>query len=207
MPDLQWNRKWGGMIAGFAPDADERHFGDRWGDPETFEPLLDVRKRFIEPYFRESQTVIEIGAGGGRWTQYLARAARLIVVEYNPESFSYLLRRFPHAKLTMVQTTGAEMHAIADATADFVFTFDVFVHLEPEVIGAYLLEIERVLRPGGVAVVHYGDVRKDIALHTPSFSRMTRQQMEALISATHLRVVDHDESIMFHSNLVALARA
>lgn len=206
MPDLDWNRKWGGMIAGFAPADAEPHFGDRWGDPETFGPLLEVRQRFLDPYFHAHETVLEIGAGGGRWTQYLVGARRLVVVEYNPESFPYLLRRFPGAPLTLVQTTGAEMRAVADASIDFVFTFDVFVHLEPEVIGAYLREIERVLRPGGVAVVHYGDIRKDIALHTASFSRMTRPMMEELLAGTRLRVLDHDETIMFHSNLVAVQR-
>lgn len=206
MPDLQWNRKWGGMIAGFAPAESERHFGDRWGDPESFGPLLEVRQRFLEPYFDPAQTVLEIGSGGGRWTQYLARAARLVVVEYNAEAFAYLFERFPSARLTAYQTSGFEMHGIADASIDFVFTFDVFVHLEPEGIGAYLHEIERVLRPGGVAVVHYGDIRKDIALHNPGFSRMTRARMEELIAETNLRAIDHDESIMFHSNLVALRR-
>lgn len=206
MPDLDWNRKWGGMIATFSPDGGERHFGDRWGDPETFGPLLEVRQRFLDPYFSAGTTVVEIGSGGGRWTQYLARAAQLIVVEYNPEAFGYLRERFPDVRLTTYQTGGAEMCGIDDGTVDFVFTFDVFVHLEPEVIGNYLQEIERVLRPGGVAVVHYGDVRKDIALHNPGFSRMTRQRMEELIAATGLRTIDHDETIMFHSNVVALAR-
>jgi SAM-dependent methyltransferase len=207
MPDLQWNRKWGGMIATFSPDEEERHFGDRWGDPETFGPLIEVRQRFLDPYVTLGMTVVEIGSGGGRWTQYLARARHLIAVEYNPESFLYLRQRFPNIRLTSYQTTGAEMDGIDSASVDFVFTFDVFVHLEPEVISRYLLEIERVLRPGGVAVVHYGDVRKDIALHNPGFSRMTRQKMEALIAATGLRILDHDETIMFHSNLVALGRA
>ncbi|HEX6160811.1 MAG TPA: class I SAM-dependent methyltransferase [Thermoanaerobaculia bacterium] len=206
MPDLGWNRKWGSMIAGFAPDESERHFGDRWGDPESFGPLVEVRQRFLDPYFRETQTVLEIGSGGGRWTQYLAHAARLIVVEYNVEAFPYLRARFPHARMTLVETTGAELWAVADRSVDFLFTFDVFVHLEPEVIGAYLHEIERVLRPGAIAVVHYGDIRKDIALHTPSFSRMTRSLFDELLAKTALQVVDHDETIMFHSNLVAVQR-
>ncbi|MEA2490810.1 MAG: hypothetical protein QOH21_2602 [Acidobacteriota bacterium] len=205
MPDLPWNRKWGGMIASFTPDENERNFGDRWGNPETFGPLVEVRQRFLDPYFLEGMRVVEIGSGGGRWTQYLARAGHLIVVEFNPEAFFYLRQRFPDVRLTTYQTTGAEMHGVPTGTVDFVFTFDVFVHLEPEVIEGYLHEIERVLRPGGVAVVHYGDVRKDIALHNPGFSRMTRERMEELIAMTGLRVIDHDETIMFHSNLVALS--
>jgi hypothetical protein len=55
-------------------------------------------------------------------------------------------------------------------------------------------------------VVHYGDTRKAIARENPGFSRMTRARMDDLIAATSLRVLEHDEESMFHSNLVALTR-
>ena len=206
MPSLDWNRKWGAMISGFAPGADEEHFGDRWGHPDSFTPLLEVRRRFIEPYFAPGSTVLEIGSGGGRWTQFFQNAGRLIVVEFNPESFDYLRRRFPDLRFTPYQTSGYEMDGVEAESVDLVFTFDVFVHLEPAGIRAYLSEIERVLKPGGVAVVHYGDIRKEVARENPGFSRMTRSLMEELIAATRLRVLKHDEEIMFHSNLVALTR-
>lgn len=206
MPSLDWNRKWGAMMSDFAPGADEEYFGDRWGCTESFTPLLEVRRRFIEPYLVHGSTVLEIGSGGGRWTQYLRSAGRLIVVEFNPESFDCLRRRFPDLRFTPYQTSGYEMDGVETASVDMVFTFDVFVHLEKEGIKAYLLEIERVLKPGGVAVVHYGDIRKEIARDNPGFSRMTRALMEELIAATRLRALDHDEDIMFHSNLVALTR-
>jgi SAM-dependent methyltransferase len=206
MPSLEWNRKWGAMMAGFAAGPSEEHFGDRWGHPEEFGPLLEVRSRFIDRWFRAGMRVVEIGSGGGRWTQFLQTAGELVIVEYNPESFSCLRTRFPRLAFTPYQTSGYEIGGVSGGWADFVFTFDVFVHLEPDGIQSYLHEIERVLRPGGIAVVHYGDVRKDIAAANPGFSRTTRALMESLIAATGLRVTDHDESIMFHSNLVALEK-
>jgi cyclopropane fatty-acyl-phospholipid synthase-like methyltransferase len=205
MPSLDWNRKWGAMMSGFSPHEDEEHFGDRWGHPESFAPLLEVRRRFIDPYFVPGSTVLEIGSGGGRWTQYFRSAGQLLVVEFNPESFDCLHKRFPDLRFTPYQTSGYEMNGVETASVDLVFTFDVFVHLEPEGIKAYLSEIERVLKPGGVAIVHYGDIRKDIARDNPGFSRMTRALMEELIATTRLRVMSHDEDIMFHSNLVALS--
>lgn len=204
MPSLDWNRKWAGMIDGFSPGPEEEHFGDRWGDPRSFAPLLEVRRRFLDPYFTPGDTVLEIGSGGGRWTQYFESAGRLIIVEFNSESFDYLRHRFPDLHFTAYQTSGYEMAGVASSSVDLVFTFDVFVHIEPEGIKDYLFEIERVLKPGGAAVVHYGDIRKQIARENPGFSRMTRARMEELIAATRLRVLDHDEEIMFHSNLVTL---
>ena len=194
------------MISDFSPGAEEEHFGDRWGHPELFQPLLEMRRRFIVPYLVPGGTVLEIGAGGGRWTQYFRCAGQLIIVEFNPESFDYLRRRFPELRFKPYQTRGYEMAGVPNASVDLVFTFDVFVHLEPEGIQAYLIEIERVLKPGGVAVVHYGDIRKRTAAENPGFSRMTRAVMEELIAGTNLRDLDHDEETMVHSNLVALIR-
>jgi len=206
VPSLEWNRKWGAMMSGFIPAESEEHFGDRWGHPDKFIPLLEVRARFLDPYVRAGMRVVEIGSGGGRWTQFLQAAGELVVVEYNPESFGYLRARFPRLAFTPYQTSGYEIGGVADDWADFVFTFDVFVHLEPDGIEEYLHEIERVLRPGGIAVIHYGDVRKDIAAANPGFSRMTRERMESLIATTAMKTLDHDDLIMFHSNLVALQK-
>lgn len=206
MPSLDWNRKWQQMITGFEPSEEEPHFGDRWGDPDSFAPLLEVRRRFVEPYVRPGLDVLEIGPGGGRFTQFLVGARRLIVVDLNPAACEYVRQRFPGAPIEGRTTRGYDLPDVDDASLDLVFTFDCFVHVEPEGILAYLHEIERVLRPGGRAVVHYGDIEKPIARENPGFSRMTRARMDELIAETGLEVLEHDTEIMFHSNLVALAR-
>ncbi len=33
MPPLEWNRKWGRMLAELEGSAQEPHWGDRWGGP------------------------------------------------------------------------------------------------------------------------------------------------------------------------------
>lgn len=207
MPSIEWNRKWQRMIEEFEPSREEVFFGDRWGNPLSFRPLILVRQRFIEPYLKPGQTVLEIGSGGGRFTQFLLGADQLIVVELNPASFDFLRRRFPrYPNFRFYRTTGYEMRGIADASADFAFSFDVFVHIEPQGILKYLKEIERVLKPGAAAVIHYGDVGKKIARDNPGFSRMTRRRMLELTAQTGLKVAEHDSSIMFHSNLAALRK-
>lgn len=45
--------------------------------------------------------------------------------------------------------------AIPTASVDYVFSFDTFVHFDPPLFDAYLGEIARVLRPGGVLHLHY----------------------------------------------------
>lgn len=209
MPPLEWNRKWGRMLAEFEESAQEPYWGDRWGDPETCEPYVEVHRRFVEPYLRPGLDVLEIGSGGGRWTQYLLPSARrLVVVELNPESFDHLRRRFPAYldRLEFQRTNGYEMSGVSGASIDLVFTFDVFVHLEPDGIGNYLAEIERVLRPGGRAIAHYGDKRKPVAAENPGFSDMDRARMESLLGTARLGVLDHDDEVMCHSNIIVLEK-
>jgi cyclopropane fatty-acyl-phospholipid synthase-like methyltransferase len=50
---------------------------------------------------------------------------------------------------------GRTLTAIAPATVDGVWSFDVFVHLAPPDIDSYLAEIFGVLRHGSRAVVHH----------------------------------------------------
>ena len=79
--------------------------------------------------------------------------------------------------------------------------------MEPEGILAYLHEMQRILKPGAKAVVHYGDINKELARENQGFSRMTQAKMENLLKQTTLNVLTHDTEVMFHSNVVALQKA
>ncbi len=110
-PSIEWNLKWDHMIAGFRSSETEKHFGDRWGDPEHCDALLQVRERFLVPYVKPGLTVVEIGSGDGRWTQYRLAAKRIIAVDLNAASLTYLRQRFAEhlASFTFYHTTGYEL--------------------------------------------------------------------------------------------------
>ena len=46
-----------------------------------------------------------------------------------------------------------------NGSVDVVFSYDAFVHMEPQVIDSYLSHVSRVLRPGGKAVIHHSSRR------------------------------------------------
>ena len=69
-------------------------------------------------------------------------------------------------------------------SVDFVFSYGVFVHLEQDVIDAYLAEIHRVLRPDtGRALLQYSDKTKSAAKHSSGFSQNTPDDMRRLVDA------------------------
>jgi 16S rRNA A1518/A1519 N6-dimethyltransferase RsmA/KsgA/DIM1 with predicted DNA glycosylase/AP lyase activity len=61
-------------------------------DPETVPPLGYVRDHFLRPYLYPDATVLEIGPGGGRWTQYMLGVKKNYAVDYHTELLSELKR-------------------------------------------------------------------------------------------------------------------
>ena len=228
MPTTTWNKRWGSELDRFRERRAYRHYGDQWGDPSVDGVryvwrklrsgrnlpgnLAKVRKRYVEPYVTPETVALEIGPGGGRWTRYLLPAREVIVVELNREFFSYLEERFPEAagKLRFYETSGYELNGIDDETVDFAFSFGTFVHIDPEGIDAYLGEIRRVLRPAGVATIHYGDRSKKFFAGRPpgfaGFSDMDGDTMERFAVGHGFELVAHDRKLLNHSNVAVLSR-
>jgi hypothetical protein len=63
------------------------------------------------------------------------------------------LQRSPNIQYR--QTDGRRLPGVGDGAVDFVWSYDVFVHMERDVIDGYLGEMTCVLRPGGAAVLHH----------------------------------------------------
>lgn len=139
--------------------------GDEWkgqadacGVPyvEWKQELID---RLILPYARPGIAILEIGPGHGRWTETLSqRAGRLILVDLSPACIEYCRQRLgDRPDLETFVTDGRSLPETIEAEIDLVWSFDSFVHIAATDIEQYLVEIHRVLRPGGTAVIHHAN--------------------------------------------------
>lgn len=231
MPSLEWNRRWALEFRRFARQNGGRYYGEQWGDPEISGlryllaklrhgrrvpgNLSKVVGRYIRPYLVSGGRVVEVGAGGGRWTGYLlAAASEVIVVELNPEFFPYLTERFREQvdRLRFYRTSGYEMSGVATGSVDFVFTFGTLGHLEADGVVAYLAEIARILRPEAAATLHYADTSKPFFQAIPAderkaFGEMDGDRMEELVADQALEIVHHDRSLLNHSGILVARKA
>lgn len=155
------HRRWRGN----SPQENRRYWGDwdwsrageEWTVSDEWKQSLvdDVLDRWIPA----GSVVVEIGPGGGRWTEpLLERARRLIAVDVSERPLDLCRERFGE-RVECVLSSGSDLPGVGDASVDAVWSFDVFVHVAPRDQARYLDEIARVLVSGGVAVVHHADGR------------------------------------------------
>jgi SAM-dependent methyltransferase len=170
-------------------------YGMQWGDPDHYPPLIPIRDQWVLPYVRSDATAVEIGPGGGRWTRYLLGFGRLYVVEHYPELLVELRKNFTQSNIVEVPNNGTDFPGIPRHSVDFVFSFGCFVHLDPDIIRAYLANLRDVVRPTAQLVIHYSDRDKPAGRH-PDFSDNDPRRMRAMVEEAGYQIEQEDTTFL-----------
>jgi SAM-dependent methyltransferase len=160
--------------------------GDEWTpSPEWKESLM---RCVLTPAIPRGASVIEIGPGAGRWTgEILKLCGTYTGYDISRTCVELCSKQFTdHEHAGFVVTDGCSLPGAADASTDVVWSFDVFVHINAEDVGAYLKEIHRVLRPGGQAVLHHGSIGGELGGWR---SNLTTARMRELATEAGLEVI------------------
>jgi SAM-dependent methyltransferase len=181
-----------------------RHDWSRRGEEWTVSPEWKdaVVAGLIDPYIRSDAHVLEIGPGGGRWTEaLLARASRVTAVDVTPACIEQCRARFAgNDRLELHLNDGASLRMIAPASVDVVFSFDVFVHLSAGAIRQYIRQFPRVLKPHGLAIIHHARA----GAYAPGWrSDVTADDVRRLALSAGLRVIEQIEALPHGQRLYA----
>jgi SAM-dependent methyltransferase len=122
--------------------------------PDETEPGIVAlhlkRYEFARPHCVE-RDVLDAGCGVGYGTAFLAETARRVVgVDRSEEAIAYARARYARPNVEFDVADLLELPA-TDDTFDVVCCFETIEHLSDQ--SAFLGEVRRVLRPGGVFVV------------------------------------------------------
>ena len=186
--------------------AEAAIYGIQWGDPESIPPLRFIRDRWVIPYVRPDETGLEIGPGGGRWTRYLLGFQTLYVVDYYMELLRELRKNLDEPNMVFVKNNGNDFPSIPDDAVDFIFSFGTFVHLDRPIIEAYLGNMARVLKPGGIAAIQYSDKTKVMAQELVNFSQNTPDEMRTMVSNAGFRILEEDTTTLWHASMIRFTR-
>lgn len=155
MPSVEWNREYWDPGPGWADRGEE--WSESWGSSEM-QWYGSVFPR-IHRHLRAG-TILEIACGYGRWTHFLRdHCDQLTGVDLVPKCIEVCRQRFAGARhLSFVQNDGRSLDFVADASVDFIFSFDSLVHANATTIRAYLTQFPRILRRGGTAFLHHSNL-------------------------------------------------
>jgi ubiquinone/menaquinone biosynthesis C-methylase UbiE len=132
--------------------------GEEWSISPAWK--ASVIGHLLRPNIRERADVVEIGPGGGRWTEELiARCNTVKAVDISEACVKECQLRFKDAgNAEFIVGSGSDLKAIRNASVDAIWSFDVFVHVNKPEFRNYASEFARVLRPGGRGVIQHGAV-------------------------------------------------
>lgn len=148
---VQWDARdpWTGD--GDAWDGQARACGVPYADWKA-----GIMARYL-PLFPRQGTIVEIGPGHGRWSEFLVDHAGLLVLcDIAPNCLDACRQRLTgRGRLRTHLARSADLPADLTTAVDAIWSYDCLVHVAAEECRSYLAEIARVLRPGGVAVLHH----------------------------------------------------
>jgi SAM-dependent methyltransferase len=143
------------------------YIGDVWSNPRIMGldvarakdvvPYLD--REIFHPFLGTVDVIVEIGPGGGRFTEVLLPKCRTLhAVDTSPKMIKALRERFgTDARLVYHVGDGLGLDMLGDDSVDAAFSYGVFVHLQHWDIYNYLAALQRVLRPGGKAIIQHSN--------------------------------------------------
>ena len=145
-----WEDRWD-----WSPGGDE--WSAWWGGTEAlwFGAVLPRIHAFLP-----APAILEIAPGYGRWTQFLKDyCERLTVVDLTARCIDHCRERFADAThIDYHVNDGRSLEMVPDGSIDFAFSFDSLVHVEADVIEAYLGQLAAKLRPDGVGFIHHSNI-------------------------------------------------
>jgi ubiquinone/menaquinone biosynthesis C-methylase UbiE len=128
--------------------------GEEWTRDQAWKE--QVVSKFLIPNMPEGGHYVEIGPGGGRWTEVLqARGARVLAIDVSERAVQLCRDRFAGRTNVEFHVGDGRSIPVADSSVDGVWSYDVFVHISPLDVKNYFTEFHRILKPGARAVIHH----------------------------------------------------
>jgi SAM-dependent methyltransferase len=146
--------------------ARDAHFSI-WGDPSVSNPeQLDasafarsgeVSAQQLLPLINPTSTCLEIGCGIGRILKPLAQHCnRVIGVDISPNMIAKAREYLAGVRnFELIVGDGATLPGVSDQSLDLVYSLLVMIHVDKRSAYRYFREIQRVLRPGGLALLQF----------------------------------------------------
>ena len=182
---------------------DWSRFGEEWTeDAREFRGIAPTHwkqaliAKVLMPQLRNGMTILEIGPGGGRWTEVLLPfASKLLLADITERCLEICRKRFlnrNNIEYYLVDDSPWLME-IGDDVVDLVWSYDTFVHINPLDTQAYVEEIGRVLNSTGCAIIHHPGEYESYEARLNGFrSNVDPKMFETFVQNNGMMVISQD---------------
>jgi len=178
--------------------------GEEWTvDVKKFREMdpMEWKKGLINDimlkYINRNSNILEIGIGAGRWTKILQPLAKkLILVDISEKCLEICKNIFKGKNNIEYYLINGKLDMIKDNSIDYIWSYDVFVHINPTDIEKYIKDISRILKPEGYAIIHHSGKYSKLKTREKSFrSYMDAHTFEEFIKKYKMEMVEQNFSL------------
>ena len=104
-------------------------------------------------------TILDIGPGFGRWTEYLKEhCEQMVLVDISEKCIHHCRHRFGEEGMSYKVGSGDSLDGVSDDSIDFCFSWETLVYVEHDDLDRYLGELSRKLKSDGRAFLHHSNI-------------------------------------------------
>lgn len=128
-----------------------------WSDSRPFKRMFD----------RMDQTVLlELACGHGRHgVRAQQTAGRLLLMDVLPENVEFCRNRIKGDNVEIMLNNGFDFKPVEDEAVTGIYCYDAMVHFSQDIVASYLKDAHRILKPGGMALLHHSNYSGPQAVH------------------------------------------
>lgn len=151
-------------------------------------------------YIKKGSTILEIGPGGGRWTDILLKlAGRLIIADISEKCLNLCKERFKTHNNIEYCLIDERLDFIANDSIDYIWSYDVFVHINPADIEKYIDDFQRILKLGGCAIIHHsGTYSSEKDRREEMRSYMNGNLFAHLVEKHKMKMVEQNDTLVHY---------
>lgn len=171
--NIEYEKAWDEYVQNWQKSDNKlAHPGDEWigkaaGAANSLaEYAALIEQKFIVPYIKPTDTVLEIGIGGGKTAALLLKhCQKLICADISAEMLKATSDRLKNDSVSYIKLDGITLDGIAPKSADICFCYDTMVHIEPRDIFNYLTQIPQLLKGERLCLFHHTNILSDLGWH------------------------------------------
>jgi len=109
----------------------------------------------------------------------------------------FVKKRFKSKTNIKYELIDKRLDFIQNNTLDFVWSYDVFVHINPSDVDRYIKDLERILKIGGYAVIHHSGTYPLYKGKKEAWrAYMGRKQFANLVKKYGMKVIEQNETLV-----------